>query len=70
MGLRETDLAAAQQIVSIMRDAGYEISPQDAYVAWEQHSEDWCASWLWLDGFPREDVVKYVLKYTKPERSA
>ena len=57
------DLARAQPIVDMLAAQGYEISLLDAYLAWEAHSESWAASWL-IYGKP-EEVLKYVLRYTK-----
>lgn len=61
--IHRDDLARAQPIVDMLAAQGYEISLLDAYLAWETHSESWCAGWL-LYGEP-EEVLKYVLEYTE-----
>lgn len=41
-----------QRIVSVCAQKGYQISEQDAMIAWERYSDMFCAGWLFL---PKED---------------
>jgi len=38
-----------ERIVNIFADRGYEISYNDAKLAWKNHSDMMCAGWLILD---------------------
>lgn len=56
-----------QRIVSVCKDKGYELSEENAMIAWEKYSEDYyAAGWLIL---PKkdEDVVNAILKVMEEE---
>jgi hypothetical protein len=46
-------------IVEAFRIEGFEISRQDAAVAWSKHSDEMCAGWLRVDG----NIVAKLRKY-------
>lgn len=50
------------RIVEIFAARDYEISPSDAFLAWEQFSDSMCAGWLHLDE-DDEIVFNSVLNY-------
>ena len=53
-----------QRIVSVCKDKGYELSEEDAIVAWEKYSEDYfAAGWLVLpknDDYLFESIMKVM----------
>ncbi len=50
-------------IVSIMHDAGYEISPEDAEDAWRAFSDSYDATWLLVSAFSPQEIIDAVLSY-------
>lgn len=57
-----------QRIVSVCARKGYELSEQDAMLAWEKYSEDhYCAGWLIL---PKEDEQLFndIMKVMEEEK--
>ena len=59
--------ADGQQIVEICARQGYEISLADAVWAWGEHSESWCAGWLFIGD--DEEVMRYILEFMEPTDS-
>lgn len=52
----------AAKIVEAMARRGFEISEADAEWAWQQHSDNWCASWLLVDDSD-EAIAAYILDH-------
>jgi len=54
----------AVAITRALETKGYQVSPQDAYEAWKEHSDSYCASWLILpEG--QDEILRSVLPYLK-----
>ena len=52
------------QLKAALNRAGYDASEADIQWAWEQHSDDWAASWLAIESCGDADgAVKYLLEY-------
>jgi hypothetical protein len=51
-----------QQLVTAARHLGYQLSAIHATELWTRHSEEYCASWLMMDGSNDEDLVRVMLK--------
>jgi hypothetical protein len=48
-------LSDVDRIVSVFAERGYEVSRNDAKLAWRKYSDDVCASWLFLP--PEDDTL-------------
>lgn len=46
-----------------MREAGYEISPEDAEDAWRALSDSYDATWLLVSAFSPQEIIDAVLSY-------
>jgi hypothetical protein len=58
----EEEVRDTHRLVRICNDRGYEVKFQEACEAWEQHSGDYCAGWLFLDPAD-DDVFKHLMEY-------
>lgn len=51
-----------RRIIEVCKKYGYDISYQDAKLAWEKHSDAYCAGWLFLPE-KDNDVLSCVLSH-------
>jgi hypothetical protein len=57
------------RLVEACKNAGYEVSHEDAQWAWEEYSDSMCAGWLGIDEEQKfgMDIVEILLRYLQPE---
>jgi len=51
-----------QKIIDAFAKRGYEITPSDACRAWENYSETYCCSWMYMGRYDIDEMVFRILK--------
>ena len=52
-----------RRLIEAAKSLGYVLNSRNAEEIWERHSDDYCASWLVMDGASDADLVEILLKY-------